>query len=209
MPDKKGDVYPFRNYEWSYSNYVNNNYSASATGSSERNGLFRNMGIFMRLVGGFISDPNPADNSIAGGEFATVCYMGQGYWDNIRIYDTDSTADYEITPQIVELPNYLFEQDLFAWTGFSAILELNTSDEIRFELSLDNGGSYLTHDGTNWTTNITGFADALTVSEINTHLPTLSTNTTQIRIRAYLKSNDGTTTPKIQQVKLLFKDRPL
>jgi hypothetical protein len=71
MPDKKGDVYPWRNYEWSYSNYVNNNYSASATGSSERNGLFRNMGIFMRLVGGFISDPNPADNSIAGGRSVT------------------------------------------------------------------------------------------------------------------------------------------
>ena len=67
MPDKRGDVYPWRNYEWDYSNYVNNNYSARATGSSENAGLFNNMSIFFKLISGFISDPNPADKSIAGG----------------------------------------------------------------------------------------------------------------------------------------------
>lgn len=67
MPDKRGDVYPWRNYEWDYGNYVNNNYSAVATGSSEDAGLFTNIGIFFKLISGFVSDPNPADNSIAGG----------------------------------------------------------------------------------------------------------------------------------------------
>jgi hypothetical protein len=67
MPDKRGDVYPWRNYEWDYTNYVNNNYSARATGSSEDAGLFKNMSIFVKLIRGFISDPNPADDSIAGG----------------------------------------------------------------------------------------------------------------------------------------------
>jgi len=149
------------------------------------------------------------DNSITSGELTASCYLGQGFWDNVRVYDTDSVADYETTVQTVIFDNYEFEQDLFKWSGFDASLELNTSDEIRFDLSLDGGTTYLTHDGSDWVTNSNGFTDALTAAEMNQNITSLTTNTNQVRLRAFLKSADGTTTPKIQQVKLLYKDRPL
>jgi hypothetical protein len=149
------------------------------------------------------------DNSIASGELTASCYLGQGYWDNLRIYDIDSLADYETTVHTIEFDNYEFEQDLFKWSGFEATLELNVSDQIRFDVSLDGGSNYLTYDGNDWITNTNGFNDALSSSELNQFITSLTTDTTQVRLRAYLKSADGTTTPKIQQVKLLFKDRPL
>jgi hypothetical protein len=149
------------------------------------------------------------DNSIANGEIAASCYLGQGYWDNVRVYDTDSVADYETSVQTVIFENYEFEQDLFKWSGFEATLELNTSDEIRFDVSLDGGTTYMTHDGSDWVTNSNGYTDALSTSALNQNIVSLTTNTTQVRLRAYLKSADGTSTPKIQQVKLLYKDRPL
>lgn len=62
------DLYPWINYDWDYSNYVDNKYSAQATGSSPNgNALYRNLGIGAQLAKGYIMDPNPGDTSVAGG----------------------------------------------------------------------------------------------------------------------------------------------
>jgi hypothetical protein len=70
LPFAKGLVYPHRNFDWSYSNYIDNNYSVMATGATKSgtlSGLFNNLNAVIKLLNGFLFDANPASNSQAGG----------------------------------------------------------------------------------------------------------------------------------------------
>lgn len=68
LPIIKDSVYPWKNYDWDYSNFVDNNYSAQATGSSSQGDKYiDNIKIGLKLLAGFIKDPNPNNNSVAGG----------------------------------------------------------------------------------------------------------------------------------------------
>jgi hypothetical protein len=66
----KWKVYPWRNYDWDYGEFINNNFSATATGSSP-DGLFKNLLLFFRYIDAYITDPNPGTASIAGGTSMT------------------------------------------------------------------------------------------------------------------------------------------
>lgn len=69
MPGKdKWKIYPWKNYEWDYGNFIDNNFSAKATGSSDR-GLLKNLMIFFRLFDAYVIDPNPGTASIPGGRY--------------------------------------------------------------------------------------------------------------------------------------------
>ena len=70
LPFVKDTIYPWQNYEWDYGNFVDNNYSAAATGSTKRGSwraLYRNTAIFMKFFKALIFSPNPNKRSIAGG----------------------------------------------------------------------------------------------------------------------------------------------
>jgi|688.fasta_scaffold478731_2 hypothetical protein len=56
-------TYPWPNYDWDYSNYVDNNYSAQATGSNADAGVFKNLGAGIKVAKGFLTEPNPGENS--------------------------------------------------------------------------------------------------------------------------------------------------
>jgi hypothetical protein len=63
------ETYPWLNYDWDYSNYVDNNYSAKATGSTPAKGnVINNIGAGLKIMRGFITEPNPGKDSIAGGK---------------------------------------------------------------------------------------------------------------------------------------------
>mgnify|MGYP001188115572 CR=1 FL=1 len=62
LPFNKHSIYPWTNYEWDYSSYIDNNYSAKATGSSSRGGwssIYRNNKIYKKLFDAYIRHPNP------------------------------------------------------------------------------------------------------------------------------------------------------
>jgi hypothetical protein len=65
FPFIRDSIYPWKNYEWNYSNFIDNNYSAAATGSSSNN-LSKNYDIFWKLFNAYFNDPNPAPHSEAG-----------------------------------------------------------------------------------------------------------------------------------------------
>jgi hypothetical protein len=60
-------TYPWPNYDWDYANYVDNNYSAKATGSGPNVGVFKNLGTSIKIAKGFITEPNPGKKSTPSG----------------------------------------------------------------------------------------------------------------------------------------------
>jgi len=69
LPWNRKSVYPWKNYDWDYGNFTNNNFSPMATGATPDGsikGLFQNLRAFERLIDGYLFSPNPNDNSIAG-----------------------------------------------------------------------------------------------------------------------------------------------
>jgi hypothetical protein len=60
MPFIKDSVYPWLNYDWDYGNYIDNNFSAKATGSSQSGSRYlHNLVIFFKLFSAYIFRANP------------------------------------------------------------------------------------------------------------------------------------------------------
>ena len=76
IPMIRDSIYPWKNYDWSYGNYVNNNYSAKATGSKGGAGsdAWKNYNIFWKLFDAYFKDPNPGTASVAGADNSSSDY---------------------------------------------------------------------------------------------------------------------------------------
>lgn len=69
MPFMRKNIYPWRNFDWDYANFVDNNYSVLATGASKEGNLaslFKNMGAFIKLNKGYLFEGNPSSSSKPG-----------------------------------------------------------------------------------------------------------------------------------------------
>ena len=68
IPTIGNGIYPWKNYDWNYANYVSNNYSPWATGSNTLPTIsqaFKNARGFIKIVNGIGFDPNPNPRSTA------------------------------------------------------------------------------------------------------------------------------------------------
>lgn len=69
-------VYPWKNFDWDYTRFIDNNYNARATGATTEGSigaLFDNTGAMVKLAKGFIIDPNPSNNARAADTDLTLC----------------------------------------------------------------------------------------------------------------------------------------
>jgi len=74
--DSKNKVYPWINYDWDYTTYVDNNYNSDVTGSTPNgswSNLLANPKAMLKIAKGFITEPNPSDNSTAGEQDQLDC----------------------------------------------------------------------------------------------------------------------------------------
>jgi len=87
LPFIRNSVYPWQNYDWDYTNFVDNNYSARATGSSNSGSAYiKNLRIFFKLFKAYIRDANPNQYSVAGGIDKNSDYPIYGCLGNNKKY---------------------------------------------------------------------------------------------------------------------------
>jgi hypothetical protein len=65
----KKDIYPYINYDWDYTAYIDNNYNSDVTGATPEGSfkaLFKNPIAMGKIVKGFLIDENPGGKSRSG-----------------------------------------------------------------------------------------------------------------------------------------------
>lgn len=70
QPGMENLIYPYKNYDWDYSTYVDNNYNIDVTGATKEGtirGLFKNLKAMNTVMNGYIYDGNPSNKSKAAG----------------------------------------------------------------------------------------------------------------------------------------------
>jgi hypothetical protein len=74
--ENKDQIYPWKNYDWDYTRFIDNNYNARATGATSAGtmgAIFSNPRAIFRLGKGFLTDNNPNNSSQAGQSDLTQC----------------------------------------------------------------------------------------------------------------------------------------
>lgn len=69
IPIFSKNVYPWKNYDWNYSNYISNNYNPEQTGANIQptiRGLYNNVKALNKIFNGLTTDSIPNNNSQAG-----------------------------------------------------------------------------------------------------------------------------------------------
>jgi len=93
----------------------------------------------------------------------------------------------------------------FRCEGIDEFTETSTktgSDEIKYRIRI--GTNYVYWNGTAWITSDGTYAQSTTAADINTNKATLVTSASNVAIGAYLHSGDGSTTPELDNVQILF-----
>ena len=74
--ENKDKIYPWKNYDWDYTRFIDNNYSARSTGVTAEgtmSAIFKNPRAIFRLANGFLVDNNPDSGSQSGSSDLTHC----------------------------------------------------------------------------------------------------------------------------------------
>jgi hypothetical protein len=149
------------------------------------------------------SELEPPSTTIKTGALALTCFNAEGYWDNIRYYPGTNTTNYTTSATSVVFPKVLAPETVASWDSFVVSESISGSDEIRYDASADNGVTYLYYNGAAWVAS-SGSADATKSTTFNANLSTFPTTSDSINIRAFLISNDGSTSPTINSATLNY-----
>jgi len=101
-PEFKNMVYPWKNFDWDYTRYIDNNYSSADTGVTDEgsfSALFTNPAALFKIAKGYLLDPNPGNNSQALRSDQTNCWRVP-YEDRMSCFTMNSIrASYNDIPQ--------------------------------------------------------------------------------------------------------------
>ncbi len=146
----------------------------------------------------------PPNTTFKNGALALTCFAGDGYWDNIRLYNGASTTNYSTSISTLTFPLVTGVASVEQWSGLNMDITLPVGDVLRFEASADGGATYLTYSG-GWVTNVGGFATAMSLSTFQNNITSFPTSSSSLLIRAYFQSATGSTTPQINSASLNYK----
>lgn len=112
LPFIKDNIYPWKNYEWNYGNYIDNNYSPLATGAKTEgsfSAMVNNLKALKKIGDGYLFTPNPGEKSFSG-----IFKNGQKIEFNNKELLNSDVPYYECNGQIIDSkgePKNLSEDD--------------------------------------------------------------------------------------------------
>lgn len=157
IPPIKDMIYPWSNYDWDYSAFVDNTYNTDAVGMSDAGGewingwkatLIENPRGMMRIAKGYISDPNPDPKSAPGAIYSendgkkytdtSDCFNIQN-GDGVVIKDGEYAGKYGLllaistTPNASELSGFIFVEDVEQYVNLNYPSQFGPRPENGFE----------------------------------------------------------------------------
>lgn len=91
IPMFSKNIYPWRNYDWNYGNFVSNNYNTKYTGATSRGSirsLYKNVIAINKILNGLTTDPIPNYRSVSGLINRNSDYPPFEQCNNIKCYTT-------------------------------------------------------------------------------------------------------------------------
>ena len=132
--------------------------------------------------------PNSNDQGMIN--YITISYTGQKYF-------TDHPS-IEINEQLIGTVV------IGGWNSFNAIVNVPGNDRVTFVLSDDNGSTWKYWNGSSWVTS-PGYSQSNIYSDINDNISSFPISE-GLKIKIYLHSDDGTTTPSIDSLTVNYND---
>lgn len=125
--------------------------------------------------------------------FSTVQHTGN-YTPTNSYTTTNPTLDF--TVDAIDESTAL---GIWDFNSLSGTVNVTGNDAITFTVSLDGGTTYLYWNGSSWTTS-TGYAQSNTLSVFNTNITSLSLTSGKFKLRAFVHSDTGNTTPDADDI---------
>jgi len=160
------------------------------------------------------------DQATFNSNVATLPVNGEIY-GQFRIYTENGNSQMSIdtltasmTLQLYSVSNPIIDLDqavvtvgggIVSWTSFVETITTVGSDAVKYVLSDDAGVTFKWWSGAAWVVS-SGYAESNTGAEINTNIASFPITTDGMKIKVYLHSNDGTTTPNIDNLTINFID---
>lgn len=96
-------------------------------------------------------------------------------------------------------------QGVTSWNNFTASVTEGGSDTVTFILSDDNGTSWKYWSGSAWVVS-SGFAQSNSASTVDANIGSFPITTNGLKVKIYLHSNNGITTPVIDNLVISYAD---
>jgi len=166
---------------------------AAPTGSYYFNGYIDDVVLYSRAL----TDAEIMSLARGGGDASIATFDGA---ESANTYTIAGTY-YTDNPVIQPIYGAFYDDDLYS---FAEVSTVTGSDAIKYQVS-NNGYEWYYYDSSNWVTATGGYTGGQvnTAAEINTNLATFMSTvdtTGEFYYRAYLHSDDGTTTPQLDRV---------
>lgn len=117
-----------------------------------------------------------------------------------------TSASFNKTIPTIIPDNQFSAPQVSQWLSFTETATKAGNSEIYYQLSEDNGSTWLYYDGSGWV-NAVNPNDYNTAAEINNNISSFSTNNNQLKFKAFLYS-DGTEQVQLDNINIVYLSEP-